>query len=51
MLCMLEDALGTDALNSMLTRLTTSVATYTDNDDYIHAVRVLLGETLEKALS
>jgi len=50
MLCMLEDALGTDALNSMLNRLTTSVVTYANDDDYVHAVRVLLGETLNKAI-
>ncbi|MBQ3870449.1 MAG: DUF4091 domain-containing protein [Clostridia bacterium] len=51
MLCMLEAKLGTKALNDMVSRITTSVLTYADNDDYIHAVRVLLGETLERELS
>ena len=51
MLCMLEDALGEEAANDMISRITTSVVTYANNDDYIHAVRVLLGDTLEEALN
>ena len=50
MLCMLEEKLGADAVNDIITRITTSVVTYTHDDDYIHAVRVLLGDTLERAL-
>ncbi len=51
MLCMLEDALGEEAANEMISRITTSVVTFANNDDYIHAVRVLLGDTLEEALA
>lgn len=51
MLCMLEDALGEQAAADMISRITTSVVTFTNDDDYIHAVRVLLGDTLEEALN
>lgn len=51
MLCMLEETLGEEAAADMILRMTSSVVTYADNDDYVHAVRVLLGDTLEKALS
>ena len=51
MLCMLEDALGEEAADEMIHRITTSVVTFATNDDYIHAVRVLLGDTLEAALA
>ena len=51
MLCMLEEVLGAEAAQDMVSRITTSVVTYADNDDYIHAVRVLLGDTLEAALA
>ncbi len=51
MLCMLEDALGEQAAADMISRVTTSVVTYTSDDDYLHAVRVLLGDTLEAALN
>ena len=51
MLCMLEEALGAEEAADMVSRITTSVVTYADNDDYIHAVRVLLGDTLESVLS
>ena len=51
MLCMLEEVLGTEAAQDMVSRITTSVVTYADNDDYIHAVRVLLGDTLEAVLA
>lgn len=51
MLCMLQDALGEQAVSDMLKRITTSVATYATDDDYVHAVRVLLGDTLEEALN
>ena len=51
MLCMLEEALGEEAANDMISRITTSVVTFATDDDYIHAVRVLLGDTLEAALN
>ena len=51
MLCMLEEALGEEAANDMISRITTSVVTFATDDDYIHAVRVLLGDTLEEALN
>ena len=51
MLCMLEEALGAEAAEAMVKRVTTSVVTYTSDDDYLHAVRILLGDTLEEALS
>ncbi len=50
MLCMLEEALGEEAADEMVNRVATSVLTYTSDDDYLHAVRVLLGDTLEAAL-
>ena len=51
MLCMLEKIAGREAVDDMISRVTTSVLTYTDDDDYLHAVRVLLGDTLEAALN
>ena len=51
MLCMLEEALGEQAAAEMVSRVTTSVVTFTSDDDYLHAVRVLLGDTLEAALN
>ena len=48
---MLEEALGAEEAADMVSRITTSVVTYADNDDYIHAVRVLLGDTLERILT
>ena len=51
MLCMLEEALGKEAADEMIDKLTTSIVTFATNDDYVHAVRVLLGDTLEAALS
>ena len=50
-LCMLEDKLGSDVVDDLITRITTSVVTYTRDDDLIHAVRVLLGDMLESALN
>ena len=49
MLCMLEQKLGTKALNDMISRITTSMVTFASDDDYIHAVRILLGDMLEEA--
>ena len=51
MLCMLEDKLGTEAAKDVISYLTTSVVTYTHDDDLIHAVRVLLGDMLEEAMN
>jgi hypothetical protein len=51
MLCMLEELLGREAVDDIIHRITTSVVTYTKDDDYIHAVRILLGDTLEQALN
>ncbi|MBO7406431.1 MAG: hypothetical protein J6V14_02280, partial [Clostridia bacterium] len=51
MLCMLEELLGREAVDDIIHRITTSVVTYTKDDDYIHAVRILLGDTLERALN
>ncbi len=50
MLCMLEKKLGRQAVDDIIHRITTSVVTYTKDDDYIHAVRILLGDTLERAM-
>ena len=50
MLCMLEKKLGRQAVDDIIHRITTSVVTYTKDDDYIHAVRILLGDTLEQAM-
>ncbi|MBO7406030.1 MAG: DUF4091 domain-containing protein, partial [Clostridia bacterium] len=51
MLCMLEELLGREAVDDIIHRITTSVVTYTKDDDHIHAVRILLGDTLERALN
>ncbi|MBO7503610.1 MAG: DUF4091 domain-containing protein [Clostridia bacterium] len=50
MLCMLEKKLGTEAVQNLISKITTSVVTYTNDDDYIHAVRVRLGDMLEQAM-
>ncbi|MBO4262035.1 MAG: DUF4091 domain-containing protein, partial [Clostridia bacterium] len=49
MLTMLENKLGSAALDNMLRKVCTSVLTYTNDDDYLHAVRVQLYEALEAA--
>ncbi len=49
MLTMLEDKLGSAALDNMLKKVCTSVLTYTNDDAYLHAVRVQLYEALEAA--
>lgn len=48
-LTMLEKKLGSAALNDMLKKVCTSVVTYTSDDDYLHAVRVQLLQTVENA--
>ena len=50
MLCMLEKKLGTEAVQNLISKITTSVVTYTNDDDYIHAVRVRLGDMVEQAM-
>lgn len=50
MLTMLENLCGREAVDNLISMVTTSVVTYTDNDDILHAVRVLLGETVEQAM-
>lgn len=50
MLCMLEELEGREAVDDIISMVTTSVVTYTNDDDYLHAVRVLLCERLEAAL-
>lgn len=44
MLTMLEQAAGKQASDDMVAMVTKDVITYTDDDDYLHAVRVLLAE-------
>lgn len=51
MLCMLEEALGREKTDEIVSLVTTSVVTFTTDDDYLHAVRILLGRTLEEALN
>ena len=44
LLSMLEAEQGQAAADEMIAMVTTDVITYTNDDDYLHAVRVLLGE-------
>ncbi len=44
LLSMLEAKKGEEAADDMIAMVTTDVVTYTNDDDYLHAVRVLLGE-------
>lgn len=50
MLCMLEELAGTQACGEMVARIAHNVVCYATDDDYIHAVRVLLGDTLEQLM-
>ena len=50
MLTLLEDGKGEAAADEMIAMVTTDVITYTNDDDYLHAVRVLLGETVRDML-
>ncbi len=50
MLCMLEEKLGSEAVDDIIRRISTSVVTFCRDDDHIHAVRKLLGDMLEKEL-
>ena len=49
-LCMLEQAAGKQAVDELVRLVTTNVLVYTSDDDYLAAVRVLLGDRLEQAL-
>lgn len=49
-LCMLEQAAGKQAVDELVRLVTTNVLVYTSGDDYLAAVRVLLGDRLEQAL-
>ncbi len=48
MLAMLEAEAGADAADEMVAMVTTDVITYTNDDDYLHAVRVLLAQKVEE---
>lgn len=50
MLAMLEQAAGESAADGMVSMVTTDVITYTNDDDYLHAVRVLLAQKVEESL-
>ena len=50
MLDMLEKAAGEQATDEMVAMVTKDVITYTNDDDYLHAVRILLLEKVEKAI-
>ncbi len=50
LLTMLEAASGEEAAEDMVAMVTTDVVTYTNNDDYLKAVRVLLFEKVAEAL-
>lgn len=50
MLDMLEKAEGEQATDEMVAMVTKDVITYTNDDDYLHAVRTLLLEKVEKAI-
>ena len=48
LLSMLEAEQGQAAADEMIAMVTTDVITYTNDDDYLHAVRVLLGEKVNE---
>ncbi len=50
LLTMLEAEKGEAAADEMIAMVTTDVITYTNDDDYLHAVRVLLGEKVSDML-
>ena len=47
---LLEQAAGKQAVDELVRLVTTNVLVYTSDDDYLAAVRVLLGDRLEQAL-
>ena len=50
LLTMLEELVGQTAADEMVAMVTTDVVTYTNDDDYLKAVRVLLFEKVAEAL-
>ena len=50
LLTMLEELVGKEAADEMVAMVTTDVVTYTSNDDYLKAVRVMLLEKVAAAL-
>ena len=51
LLTMLEELVGEEAADEMVAMVTTDVVTYTSNDDYLKAVRVMLLEQVAEALN
>ena len=49
-LCMLEQIAGQETADAFVRLVTTNVLVYTSDDDYLAAVRVMLGDYLEQAL-
>jgi hypothetical protein len=50
LLTMLEELVGQTAADEMVAMVTTDVVTYTNDDDYLKAVRVLLFEKVAEAM-
>ena len=50
LLTMLEELVGPEAADEMVAMVTTDVVTYTNNDDYLKAVRVMLFEKVAEAM-
>ncbi len=50
MLSMLEEIAGRKTVDDLISKISTSVVTYSKDDARLHAVRVMLGDMLEKAL-
>ena len=51
LLTMLEELVGAEAADEMVAMVTTDVVTYTSDDDYLKAVRVMLLEKVAEALN
>lgn len=49
LLTMLEELVGEEAADEMVAMVTTDVITYTNDDDYLKAVRVMLLEKVAEA--
>ncbi len=49
MLCMLEQAAGEQVADEMVAMVAKDVITYTNDDDYLHAVRVLLAQKVAES--
>ena len=50
LLTMLEKLVGAEAADEMVAMVTADVITYTNDDDYLKAVRVLLLEKVAEAM-